>query len=288
MYCVLQNPLQPPETKPDARLSHATPAPQEVSIFPPNQSHASIVDLHLRRSSNDEPRSTAPTPPNNQAKIHLRQHRASIPQTNTAPSYSTTYTIKAARSTHQKSRNKPYDTAWGVTYYGFRYYDPVTGRWPNRDPIEELGGINLYAMTGNNTVNLVDFDGRLFGWIPILGTIETAIKTAFSSYPGMNQSDYSDPCSGANACTSVFECQRQIDLQVFNHTAVFVTPSAVRLAADIGLGIIATYSDWLPATIVSAVDGIASVVVTVWGANKIQRAGNNAKSQYCTPSNCKG
>ena len=24
-------------------------------------------------------------------------------------------------------------------YYGFRYYNPSTGRWPNRDPIGELG-----------------------------------------------------------------------------------------------------------------------------------------------------
>jgi RHS repeat-associated protein len=32
-----------------------------------------------------------------------------------------------------------------VAYYGYRYYDPVTGRWPSRDPIEERGGDNLYA-----------------------------------------------------------------------------------------------------------------------------------------------
>ena len=31
------------------------------------------------------------------------------------------------------------DTETGFLYYGFRYYDPETGRWPNRDPIGELG-----------------------------------------------------------------------------------------------------------------------------------------------------
>jgi integrase/recombinase XerD len=30
-----------------------------------------------------------------------------------------------------------------VAYYGYRYFDPVTGRWPSRDPIEEEGGVNL-------------------------------------------------------------------------------------------------------------------------------------------------
>jgi RHS repeat-associated protein len=44
----------------------------------------------------------------------------------------------------------------GVHYYGYRYYDPETGRWPSRDPIEEEGGINLYGFVGNNGVNWWD------------------------------------------------------------------------------------------------------------------------------------
>jgi RHS repeat-associated protein len=49
--------------------------------------------------------------------------------------------------------------AIGVTYYGYRWYDPTTGRWPSRDPIEERGGINLYGFVGNGGVNLVDIFG---------------------------------------------------------------------------------------------------------------------------------
>ena len=41
-------------------------------------------------------------------------------------------------------------------YYGYRHYDPVTGRWPSRDPIEEQGGINLYGFVANDGVNRVD------------------------------------------------------------------------------------------------------------------------------------
>ena len=44
-------------------------------------------------------------------------------------------------------------------YYGYRYYDLVTGRWPSRDPIEERGGINLYAFVENNGVNWWDLLG---------------------------------------------------------------------------------------------------------------------------------
>ena len=46
-----------------------------------------------------------------------------------------------------------------VTVYGYRWYDPVTGRWPSRDPIEERGGINLYGFVGNDGVNKRDVLG---------------------------------------------------------------------------------------------------------------------------------
>jgi RHS repeat-associated protein len=44
----------------------------------------------------------------------------------------------------------------GLVYYGFRYYSPNIGRWINRDPIEEDGGVNLYGIVGNNPVNHID------------------------------------------------------------------------------------------------------------------------------------
>jgi RHS repeat-associated protein len=43
-----------------------------------------------------------------------------------------------------------------VTDYGYRWYDPLTGRWPSRDPIEEEGGMNLYGFVGNDGVNRWD------------------------------------------------------------------------------------------------------------------------------------
>jgi RHS repeat-associated protein len=53
------------------------------------------------------------------------------------------------------------DAESGLYYYGFRYYNPSTGRWLSRDPIEERGGKNLYGFLGNNGINRVDLKGLL-------------------------------------------------------------------------------------------------------------------------------
>jgi len=47
-------------------------------------------------------------------------------------------------------------TASDVSVYGYRYYDPVTGRWPSRDPIGERGGMNLYGFVGNSATGRID------------------------------------------------------------------------------------------------------------------------------------
>jgi hypothetical protein len=49
------------------------------------------------------------------------------------------------------------------------HYETASGRsnWPNRDPIGEAGGINIYGMINNLVVNAVDIDGRAVfpGWV---------------------------------------------------------------------------------------------------------------------------
>ncbi len=55
-----------------------------------------------------------------------------------------------------------HDDETGLVYYNYRYYSPELGRWISRDPIEEEGGVNLYAMVGNNPVNRWDHLGFSF------------------------------------------------------------------------------------------------------------------------------
>ena len=55
------------------------------------------------------------------------------------------------------------DDETGLVYYGHRYYEPELGRFINRDPIEEDGGLNLYGFVGNDPVNFYDYLGMDLG-----------------------------------------------------------------------------------------------------------------------------
>ena len=56
---------------------------------------------------------------------------------------------------------KYFDPETGFYYYGYRYYSPELMRWITRDPIGEDGGVNLYAMCGNNCILKYDAIGLL-------------------------------------------------------------------------------------------------------------------------------
>jgi RHS repeat-associated protein len=51
------------------------------------------------------------------------------------------------------------DSESGLSYYGFRFFDPSGGKWVTRDVIEEAGGLPLYGFVGNNAINNADYLG---------------------------------------------------------------------------------------------------------------------------------
>jgi len=72
---------------------------------------------------------------------------------------STTATGTLATSFAHRFSTKPVDGPTGLYYYGYRYLDPVTGRWPSRDAIEERGGVNLYGFVQNAPLSGIDLIG---------------------------------------------------------------------------------------------------------------------------------
>jgi RHS repeat-associated protein len=60
-----------------------------------------------------------------------------------------------------------YHAASGLNFALYRAYDPVHGRWLNRDPAGEAGGVNLYGYVYGNPSSRVDPTGQFAIAIPI-------------------------------------------------------------------------------------------------------------------------
>ena len=78
--------------------------------------------------------------------------------------------------------SKEFHAISGLVYFGRRFYDPNLQRWLNRDPIGELGGLNLYSYVANNPMTFVD---------PFGTDVQTVIASYFQAY-------YGQPSIGAN------------------------------------------------------------------------------------------
>lgn len=61
--------------------------------------------------------------------------------------------------------SKPVMGSSELYYYGYRFYDPSSQRWLNRDPIGEDGGLNLCGFVENGPLNRVD----AFGFVGCAG-----------------------------------------------------------------------------------------------------------------------
>ncbi len=56
---------------------------------------------------------------------------------------------------------KEYHNQTGLYDYGYRFYSPGLGRWINRDPIKETGGLNVYEFVTNNPLARIDKNGHI-------------------------------------------------------------------------------------------------------------------------------
>lgn len=84
---------------------------------------------------------------------------------------------------------KSVDQESGFCYYGFRYYEPMSGRWLSRDPIAELGGLMLYGFAGNDPINHYDVLGNAVetGWDlfnVVVGVVEFGVCVASGNVVG--------------------------------------------------------------------------------------------------------
>ena len=106
---------------------------------------------------------------------------------------------------------KPQDPVTGLLYYGYRWYDPLTGRWPSRDPIEEEGGVNLYGFVGNDSTGVIDF-------LRMLTTIAFISQIEMERYvPGEEMKVFPGGPTNANPPDSLGTMRFRYDVDVVFH-----------------------------------------------------------------------
>ena len=99
----------------------------------------------------------------------------------------------ASTFTHRFS-TKPWCQATGFCEYQYRKYNPNLGRWMSRDPMGEKGGVNIYALCGNQVTSNVDslgndprYDYSFLSWSKNI-TYHNANDTVFKSGKGGSRS----------------------------------------------------------------------------------------------------
>jgi RHS repeat-associated protein len=102
---------------------------------------------------------------------------------------------------------KPTDLETGLLYYGYRFYDPVTGRWPSRDPIEEEGGLNLHAMVSNDLVNKWD----LLGMESLSNLLEQRMLYLYNNHGNQVGSKNVNPPPGCTKTDCITYCYQVIE-----------------------------------------------------------------------------
>jgi RHS repeat-associated protein len=77
-----------------------------------------------------------------------------------------TYSLSGTQYTQEaqpfRFSTKLWNERLDLYHFGARFYDPSLGRFINRDPIREAGGLNLYGFVGNNPINQVDPWGLMY------------------------------------------------------------------------------------------------------------------------------
>jgi RHS repeat-associated protein len=150
------------------------------------------------------------------------------------------------------------DLETGLVYYGHRYYSASLGRFINRDPIQESGGLNLYHFCGNNPVNRWDVLGNvdvtnapLVCRQPSAETAGVAVVASTPILPSNTNNNY-DGYGGAD--------EGEIGDQLMAGGLEFLSSLQAAQAADLGAALDAVAADAVAAVATTASATTAAVV----------------------------
>ena len=115
----------------------------------------------------------------------------------------------------------------GLVYYGFRYYAPLTGRWPNRDPIGEQGGPNIYGFLYNDPVSFTDPLGLKLVMNPVVSEPLATIRgrpgqgtwfadTSWSGPTAIGEGAFEEKQENGKFCAKIKRA-KEIKVEVWTH-----------------------------------------------------------------------
>ena len=180
---------------------------------------------------------------------------------------------------------KYYDPETGLYYYGSRYYAPDWHIWLSRDPIEELGGINLYAFVGNMPLSRVDAFGYSFiDYLPFTSTVLAAIENYLGHVPGSAAIDYSFVSPRDCKCNLVGAeeaCLTKVERESLDYLSRYVIPAAISRATDYTTTFLTVRANWKVAS-AFFLDGSIGLAINLHAASKIMEGAANAKKYNCS------
>ena len=179
------------------------------------------------------------------------------------------------------------DTELGLVYYNYRHYEPVTGRWSQRDPMEEAGGANLYGFCKNSPCLLVDVGGcSLADYMPFWSTILSMINNFLGHIPGSSPIDYPFVSPRECACNGEAAekaCLVEVDKMALKYIADYAASAAVARVIDLIVAILSIHLNPSVAAAFSA-DGMIGLVLNAKAAAEIMEGANKAKQNNCSCS----
>ncbi len=142
-----------------------------------------------------------------------------------------------------------------VHYLRCRHYEPVTGRWMQRDPIGEVGGLCLYAHMHNATC-MIDVLGNGSVQLAELLALSGAITAAVQENPWLKRAGL------AGIILSCADCVYQIYLVAQG------TPECVKTEFDQGREVafcICAYKSAVQSCLTAALAGVGTAFGPWWG-----------------------
>jgi RHS repeat-associated protein len=128
-----------------------------------------------------------------------------------------------------------FDSETELSYYNYRYYSAELGRWLNREPIRERGGMNLYGMLGNGIINSNDSLG-LLNWDNQTPIAFKKLQTALCILKKLGISEVSSPYEElVNAINNnqVFEGEHPSgDTNIYGEAGIFSGDILIQAGLD--------------------------------------------------------